>query len=130
MATLLQPRRRFLFALIAGLAALAGMEKFLKTRPLQRKVLVDTPVAGIPTDGALVFTDERVAVVRDKDGFYALSLVCTHLGCTVSVTPDGLFCPCHGSRFDNKGNVTRGPASRPLPRLALEVRGDRLIVNI
>lgn len=115
--------------MIAGLAALAGLEKFLKPRPQQRKVVLDTPVSGIPTDGALVFTDELVAVIRDKDGFYALSLVCTHLGCAVSVTPDGLFCPCHGSRFDSKGNVTRGPASRPLPRLTTEVRGDRLIIT-
>ena len=130
MATNVQTRRRFLFALIAGLATLAGMEKFLKPKPPQLKVVVDTPLAGIPTDGALVFKDERVAVIRDKDALYALSLVCTHLGCVVSVTPDGLSCPCHGSRFDSKGNVTRGPASRPLPNLATEVRGDRLIVTI
>lgn len=129
MATLLQPRRRFLLALIAGTAALAGLGRFLKPRPKQRKIIVNTPVAGIPTDGALVFKDERVAVGRGKDGFYALTLVCTHLGCTVSVTPEGLFCPCHGSRFDSDGKVIRGPASRPLPRLVAEVRGDRLIIS-
>lgn len=129
MANTVQARRRFLFALISGLAALAGMGRFLKPRPPQRTVLVDISVAGIPTDGALVFKDERIAVIRDKDGFYAVSLVCTHLGCAVSVTPDGLFCPCHGSRFDSKGNVTRGPASSPLTRLYTEVRGDRLIIS-
>ncbi len=48
--------------------------------------------------------------MRDDSGFYALSLVCTHLGCTVTVTEDDLACPCHGSRFDRQGKVLKGPA--------------------
>lgn len=108
---------------------MVGLGKFLKPRPLQRKIIVTTPVAEIPTDGALVFKDERVAVTKGEEGFFALSLVCTHLGCTVSVTPNGLFCPCHGSRFDSAGRVIKGPATRPLPRLIAEVHGNMLIVS-
>ncbi len=49
--------------------------------------------------------------------FDALQLVCTHQGCTVSVTTDTqLDCPCHFSQFDGTGAVVRGPADRALAR--------------
>jgi Rieske Fe-S protein len=57
---------------------------------------------------------------------YALNLTCTHLGCTVTVTPGEIVCPCHGSRFDLKGNVLKGPAERPLARYRLEIREGRV----
>lgn len=129
MAALFGSRRRFLLALIGGAALFSGLGKFLRPRPLQRKVIVDVPLADIPLYGSLVFSEERVALVRGDKGVYALGLVCTHLGCTVSVMPDGLFCPCHGTRFDQEGNVLQGPATRPLPRLKTESRGDRIIVT-
>jgi Rieske Fe-S protein len=53
-----------------------------------------------------------------------LNLVCTHLGCTVNVTPKELICPCHGSSFDRQGKVLKGPAVRPLLRYTVETRGD------
>ncbi|HET6846280.1 MAG TPA: Rieske (2Fe-2S) protein, partial [Anaerolineales bacterium] len=69
-------------------------------------------------------------VVRDQSGFTALSLQCTHLGCTVEDAKGDFECPCHGSRYDSDGNVTRGPAARPLPRLRTEVNADgHLIVH-
>ncbi|GAB4297277.1 MAG: hypothetical protein Fur0034_07140 [Desulfuromonadia bacterium] len=51
----------------------------------------------------------------------ALSLVCTHLGCTVSVGEGEMVCPCHGSRFDREGGVLSGPAASPLGRLPVVV---------
>lgn len=60
-------------------------------------------------------------VSRGEGGFSALSLRCTHLGCTVEGVPEGFHCPCHGSRYDSDGNVTRGPAARALPHLRIEV---------
>ncbi|WP_041971114.1 ubiquinol-cytochrome c reductase iron-sulfur subunit [Geobacter sp. OR-1] len=129
MATLFESRRRFVLTLMGGIALLAGIGRFLKPKPRQRKVLVNAPIASVPAEGALVFRSERVAIARARDGFYALRLVCTHLGCAVSVTPDGIFCPCHGSRFDVQGNVMRGPATRPLARLQAVVNGDRIVVS-
>lgn len=61
-----------------------------------------------------IFEEERVVVVREKQGFAAISLVCTHLGCTVRPSDAGFECPCHGSQFDNDGFVTGGPAPKPL----------------
>ena len=44
----------------------------------------------------------------------AVSTTCTHLGCIVSPSDTGYSCPCHGSRYDQDGNVTGGPAPKPL----------------
>ena len=61
-----------------------------------------------------VMEDQRVVIVRDKRGFSAISITCTHLGCTVRTSDAGFECPCHGSQYDNDGFVTGGPAPRPL----------------
>lgn len=66
--------------------------------------------------------------MRSGDDVYALSLVCTHLGCIVSVSPTGLFCPCHGSSFSLAGEVLRGPATRNLDRLEVRREGDDVVV--
>ncbi|MGL5921905.1 FAD-dependent oxidoreductase [Chroococcidiopsis sp.] len=47
----------------------------------------------------------------------AISLTCTHQGCTVQLAEDGKFhCPCHGAVYDRQGKVLKGPAQRDLPR--------------
>jgi len=57
----------------------------------------------------------RVCIVREGGKLAAISTTCTHLGCIVGVADTGFACPCHGSRFDQDGNVTGGPAPKPLP---------------
>jgi Rieske Fe-S protein len=90
----------------------------------KRQVLVSARLADIPVNGALVFHNERLALLRNDSGFYAMSLVCTHLGCTVTATKDSFSCPCHGSLFDQQGRAIKGPADRPLARLhAVERNG-------
>jgi cytochrome b6-f complex iron-sulfur subunit len=61
-----------------------------------------------------ILENERMVILRDKKGFAAISVTCTHLGCTVRTSDAGFECPCHGSQFDNDGFVTGGPAPRPL----------------
>jgi cytochrome b6-f complex iron-sulfur subunit len=65
-----------------------------------------------------------VAIGRDSGGIYAISLVCTHQSCNIaqsggSVGFNLIHCGCHGSEFDGQGNVTHGPATQPLPHLAV-----------
>lgn len=95
--------------------------------PRQRKTL-RVAKQDIPERGALVYRERGVAVIREGDNIYALSLVCTHLGCTVTVTPRELICPCHGSRFDRTGKVLQGPADRPLARYEVEDAGENISV--
>ena len=70
----------------------------------------------------------KVLIGHDADGFYALSSVCTHFSCDLntkgSLLPNGIACNCHFSRFDSLGNVTMGPALKPLPALALSIGCD------
>ncbi len=62
----------------------------------------------------VVFEEEKVLVLREKQGFATISLICTHLGCTVRTSGAGFECPCHGSQYDGNGVVTGGPAPQPL----------------
>lgn len=102
--------------------------KFMIRRVPRKKTLLRVAKTEIPSGGALVFRESRVAVIREGDDIYALSLACTHLGCIVNVTPGELICPCHGSIFGRKGEVLKGPADRPLKRLAVEERGEFIVV--
>ncbi len=69
-----------------------------------------------------------VAIFREASGVYAISTVCTHLGCIVQAAPDGFRCPCHGSMFARDGSVVRGPAPKPLPWLEVRKTGSGLYV--
>ena len=69
-------------------------------------------------EGKLVEVDgHKVAAYRDGSGVvHALDPVCTHLGCLVSFNDaeKSWDCPCHGSRFDTRGEVINGPAVKRL----------------
>ena len=123
MEKLPQSRRKFITTLTLLLASGGMLVRYLIPRTSgKRRVLVNAARADIPLNGALVFRTERLALFRNESGIYALSLVCTHLGCTVTVTEDALSCPCHGSRFDRQGKAVVGPATSPLRRLELDER--------
>jgi thiosulfate dehydrogenase (quinone) large subunit len=80
-----------------------------------------TAAAAVPVGGAKKVndadTDQPTWVLQLTAGdFTAYDAICPHQGCTVDfVSPAvGFACPCHGSRFDAKGQVINGPASRGL----------------
>jgi menaquinol-cytochrome c reductase iron-sulfur subunit len=100
-------------------------------------------------EGATFLEDKRLFIFREQRSFYAISAVCTHLGCTVKlvnlnqpqrVTSGGraieeqreFHCPCHGSKYYADGTNYAGPAPRPLAWHPLEVSPDdgQLVVNL
>ena len=125
-----QTRREFIGALILLLVGALSLDRFLSPRVRRKKTLLSVPRADLPVRGALVYHEARVALMREGEAVYALNLVCTHLGCTVNVTPTELICPCHGSTFDRQGRVLKGPADRQLERYQVVVRGDQYEVVV
>lgn len=65
----------------------------------------------------------RFYLVRTEEGFLALWQKCTHLGCSVpwAEGEDQFHCPCHGSLFNKVGEVTGGPAPRPMDVFPVEI---------
>jgi len=92
-----------------------------------RRHVVQGPVAeGLTVDGP-------VALWREGDTLTAFSRRCPHLGCTVRPSGSGgLACPCHGSRFDSRGRVERGPATGDLAplRVSADTEGNGLVIDL
>jgi cytochrome b6-f complex iron-sulfur subunit len=72
-----------------------------------------------------------IYIVHGPEGLYAMSAVCTHLGCLTAWKPElGIVaCPCHGSKFHRDGSKIEGPAPRPLQWLKAWIsdEGDLLV---
>lgn len=67
-------------------------------------------------------------VRRSTDGVEAWSATCPHLGCAIEQAAGGFACPCHRSRFDERGRRIDGPSPRGMDRLETRVvRGDVLV---
>ena len=69
---------------------------------------------------------------REGNTAHALSARCTHLGCTIhwDTAGDHFVCPCHGSQFSAAGEVTRGPANRPLDSYPVTVSGNDVFLEV
>ena len=132
-------RRRFVALLGSGALGLTGVRILVASvRYLEPDVLneedgpfdVGRPDT-MPLGSVVVSRAHKVYVVHGPAGFYALSAVCTHLGCVTEHEPGRahIVCPCHGSAFDLTGRVMSGPASKQLRRLNLTLRAGVLVVD-
>lgn len=94
---------------------------------------VSIPVTELPIGRSKMirFAGGPVVVIRTDKGVYALSAICTHLGCIVRWEENNnrLFCPCHAAIFDVNGTVLGGPAPRPLPAFSAKIAGDQIVVG-
>jgi cytochrome b6-f complex iron-sulfur subunit len=116
---------------ISGFIGLGALLRFLdyQTEPPPKTEFDIGPAADFPI-GSHVLADIPAILFHNANGFTALSLVCTHLGCTVEQKDNGFACPCHGSLYDDKGNVLRGPAENSLRMLQVETTSSgHLIIH-
>lgn len=134
-----ETRREFLNEVAASALGIAILGSVIVTyQYLSPNVLFEPPTtfrAGSPDLYALnsvtFLQDQQVYIVRTAQGFYAVSAVCTHLGCITQWKPEleQIACPCHGSKFRMDGAKIEGPAPAPLPHFAvsLTVDGELLV---
>ncbi len=129
-------RRSVLRWLVGGMLTLAGSliaraTKHFLTPPISQITLAAAPVpnARLMRPGDVRYVPQaRAYVLRDEQGYYAVSAVCTHLGCLVRKTDGEFRCPCHGSRFSLEGTNEAGPAPRPLAHLALRWDASKTLI--
>ena len=143
------PRRSFIsWMTLAWAAFTASMlaAATATTRFMFPNVLFEPPPtfkAGFPNEIQIGQVDERfkqksaVWLVRtsfdqyaNAEGIFALSTVCTHLGCTPNwLEAEQKFkCPCHGSGYYKTGVNFEGPTPRPLERFAISLADDGQIL--
>ncbi len=124
------------WAAISGALAAGGLAMVALLFP---RVLFEPPTsfkAGPPSNfnvgevSERFMKDQRVWIIREETGFYAILGICTHLGCTPRwLAPENKFkCPCHGSGFRKDGTNFEGPAPRPLERIRITRADDGQIV--
>ena len=79
-----------------------------------------------PVNSVTFLQEQQVYIVRTSGGFFAVSAVCTHLGCVTQWKPEAnmIACPCHGSKFEPNGKKIEGPAPRPLPHFSVTLTAD------
>lgn len=90
-----------------------------------------------PVDSVTLDANSGIYLIHSQEGFFALSAICTHLGCLTAWKQElGIIaCPCHGSKFSvfdpkrSPGQKIEGPAPKPLPWLRTWVsdEGDLMI---
>src|SRR5437762_9105795 len=128
-------RRRFVMASVLGFLTvnLVMFLRFFLPRALYEPKTSFT--IGYPSDfGFGVDTKfqnaHRIWVVRNTEGIFVISAVCTHLGCTPDwkASENKFKCPCHGSGYDSEGINFEGPAPRPMDRANVQLAPDGQII--
>jgi nitrite reductase/ring-hydroxylating ferredoxin subunit len=127
------------FMVLTSLAFTVGQvgilfQNFLRRRRGELPIQEVVGVAEIPVGGTHVFNypdahTPRILVRLDESTFVAYEQQCTHLACPVIPQPETghLHCPCHEGLFDLRtGQPLAGPPRRPLARVRLEVRADKI----
>jgi len=140
-----ESRRVFLQKLWKGLGVVASVEVvavffgFLfsgkKDDPaLKPKQLIEAGnVESFQKNSVTVFRGGRFYLARLLDGgFMALSLRCTHLGCSINWEEDKnrFICPCHSSAFYINGEVQNPPAPSALDYFPVLIENGIVKVDI
>lgn len=127
-------RRDFLNQVTVGALSIAGLGTVAVTYQYFSPNVLFEPAAQFragtpdlyPIHSVTFLQDQQVYIVRMPEGFYAVSAVCTHLGCVTQWKEDAqmIACPCHGSKFKPNGVKIEGPAPRPLSHFGISLTPD------
>jgi Rieske Fe-S protein len=111
---------------LAGIFGLGGLIRYLSYQydPSPQSDFDVGPATNYPTNSRTVVPYVPALVVHDESGLRAISLTCSHLGCTIEERNFGFECPCHSSRYDMDGIVLKGPAASSLRKLRVEESED------
>ena len=104
-----------------------------KSPDSSRQLLEAGPVDSFGPATVSAFMGGRFYLARQQDGgFIALSLRCTHLGCSISWEENKkrFICPCHSSAFDINGEVLNPPAARALDYYPVLIENGIVKVDI
>jgi Rieske Fe-S protein len=120
------------FLWLCAALGLGGLFRFLdyEANPAPKTDFDLGSATNYPPGSRTLLANVPAMLMHTEHGFSAISLTCTHLGCTVEQNTGGFICPCHGSHFDDYGNLLHGPAAKSLVSLKVEVlEDDRLILH-
>jgi cytochrome b6-f complex iron-sulfur subunit len=131
-------RRKFLGKAALGgaigagvLAVLGALREVIPPLARENKKFTIGRLYDFPLNTFFLIAAHNVFIYRDYESVRSLSAVCTHLGCVLETAEAGLQCPCHGSRFNDKGRVLSGPAPRSLAYFKVDVAPDgQLLVDM
>ncbi|MCX6284160.1 MAG: Rieske (2Fe-2S) protein [Bacteroidetes bacterium] len=104
-----------------------------KLTPETKQMLDAGSVESFAPGSVSAFMGGRFYLARLQDGgFIALSIRCTHLGCSISweESKKRFICPCHSSAFDISGEVLNPPAARALDYYPVLIENGMVKVDI
>jgi cytochrome b6-f complex iron-sulfur subunit len=124
--------------IVAAIEVVAMFGGFLfsgksKNKAVPKQLLEAGPVNSFEPNSVSAFMGGRFYLARQKDGgFIALSLRCTHLGCSIAweKAQNRFICPCHSSAFDISGEVLNPPAARALDYYPVLIENGIVKVDI
>jgi len=113
-------------AILGSIGTLMGSMRFVKPDVYaeESKKFKIGKVENFPIGSTKKLDEKNVFIFSDDNGLFAISAICTHLGCIVFPAEFGFQCPCHGSQYDQDGNVIGGPAPRPLEWFEIQQEVD------
>ena len=120
------------FIKLAGAGILAGTLVLWDRLVHSQKQLLQKSNITLPFNPNQEFTFHKdVIIINQENKLSVYTAKCTHLGCTIGHAENGeLVCPCHGSKFDMEGNPLKGPAVRPLQKLAYQLDQNKQQITI
>lgn len=115
--------------------------KYLSGKLIKDGLLLDEESFSVNKNGHITYLE--FLVIRNDElkfpicvyrfsatDYSALWMQCAHQGAEVQVMGNYLHCPAHGSEYNNRGNVTNGPAIKDLKTFPVSVNNRQLFIDL